>query len=50
MESLVRIDTNGNRAVFNGVDVDVTKEMSDFKRFQTNANDAQVAPPTRPQL
>jgi hypothetical protein len=50
MESLVRIDTNLNRPVFNGVDVDVTKEMSDFKRFQTNANDAQIAPPTRPQL
>ena len=50
MESLVHINTNVNRAVFNGVDVDVTKEMSDFKRFQTNANDAQVAPPTRPQF
>ena len=50
MESLVRINTNVNRPVFNGVDVDVTKEMSDFKRFQTNTNDAQVAPPTRPQL
>jgi hypothetical protein len=50
MESLVRINTNINRPVFNGVDVDVTTEMSDFKRFQTNTNDAQVAPPTRPQL
>jgi hypothetical protein len=48
METLVRINTNGNRPVFNGVDVDVTKEMSDFKRFQTNTQDAQVEAPKKP--
>lgn len=48
VESLVRINTNGNRPGFNGVDVDVTKEMSDFKRFQTTTDDAQVAAPKPP--
>jgi hypothetical protein len=50
VESLVRINTNGDRPVFNGVDVDVKKEMSDFKRFQTTTDDAQVAAPKPPQM
>jgi hypothetical protein len=50
LESLVRINTTAHKPVYNGVDVNVTKEMSDFKRFQTTTDDAQVAAPKPPQL
>jgi hypothetical protein len=49
LESLVHVRTTDAKAVFNGVDVDATKEISDFKRFATNSGDAQVAtPPPQP--
>ncbi|MFL6207815.1 MAG: hypothetical protein ACJ74W_03150 [Pyrinomonadaceae bacterium] len=50
LESLVRINTTRHKPVYNGVDVNVTKEMSDFKRFQTTADDAQVEAPRPPQM
>ncbi len=50
LESLVRINTTGNKPVFNGVDVNTTKEASDFKRFETNAGDAKVETAKPPQL
>jgi hypothetical protein len=50
LESLVRINTTSHKPIYNGVDVNVTKEMSDFKRFQTTTDDAQVAAPKPPQL
>ncbi|MDX6269153.1 MAG: hypothetical protein QOD28_376 [Acidobacteriota bacterium] len=42
LESLVQINTNANKAVFNGVEVNTTKAASDFKRFEANAGDAKV--------
>jgi hypothetical protein len=48
LESLVRINTTAHKSVYNGVDVNVTKEMGDFKRFQTTTDDAQVAAPKPP--
>ncbi|HEY0082819.1 MAG TPA: hypothetical protein VGB61_08520 [Pyrinomonadaceae bacterium] len=44
LESLVRINTAGHRAVFNGLDVNFTKEISDFKRFEASTGDAKVEP------
>lgn len=48
LESLVRINTTSNKAVFNGVDVNSTKEISDFKRFQATTDDAQVEATKKP--
>ncbi|HEX8128798.1 MAG TPA: hypothetical protein VF527_06815 [Pyrinomonadaceae bacterium] len=48
LESLVRINTNGNKNVFNGVEVHTTKEVADFKRFEASAGDAKVEPPKEP--
>jgi hypothetical protein len=48
LESLVRINTTQHKPVYNGVDVNVTKEMSDFKRFQTTTDDATVEAPKKP--
>ncbi|MCA1591999.1 MAG: hypothetical protein LC754_04990 [Acidobacteria bacterium] len=45
LESFLRIKTTGDRAVFNGLGVDVTKEISDFKRFSTKTDDATLDPP-----
>ncbi len=49
LESLVRINTTGNKPVFNGVDVNSTKEAGDFKRFETNTGDAKVETAKPPQ-
>ncbi len=49
LESHVRINTTGNKPVFNGVDVNSTKEASDFKRFETNTGDAKVETAKPPQ-
>jgi hypothetical protein len=51
MASLMRLNTNVNKAVFNGVEVDSTAISTDFKRFDANANDAKidaVKPPNEP--
>jgi len=48
LESLVRIKTTGDKAVFNGIEVDITKQIGDFKRFEANAGDAKVEPPPEP--
>jgi hypothetical protein len=43
----VRINTAGHKAVFNGLDVNFTKEISDFKRFEASTGDAKVEPPQK---
>jgi hypothetical protein len=48
LESLVRIKTTGDKAVFNGVEVNTAKEVGDFKRFEASAGDAKVAPSKEP--
>lgn len=48
LESLVRIKTTGDKAAFNGVEVDTSKEVGDFKRFEASAGDAKVEPPKEP--
>jgi hypothetical protein len=48
LESLVRIKTTADKAVFNGVEVDTSKEVGDFKRFEASAGDAKVEPPPQP--
>jgi hypothetical protein len=42
LESLLQINTTANKAVFNGVEVNTTKEARDFKRFEASAGDAKV--------
>ena len=45
IESYVRIRTAGDRDVFNGVAVDMMKEVSDFKRFSAGSGDATLESP-----
>ncbi|HZG51888.1 MAG TPA: hypothetical protein VEZ40_07125, partial [Pyrinomonadaceae bacterium] len=45
LESLVRIKTTGDKAAFNGVEVNTAKEVGNFKRFEARAGDAKVEPP-----
>lgn len=42
LESLVQIKTTADKTVFNGVEVNNTKEVSNFKRFEASAGDAKV--------
>lgn len=42
LESLVQIRTTADKAVFNGVETDTTKEVGDFKRFAASAGDATI--------
>jgi len=46
LERLVRIKTYGRRQIFNGIELDFTKEVTDFKRFSSLAGDDRVDPPT----
>lgn len=48
LESLVRIKTYADKAVFNGVEVDTVKEAADFKRFSASTGDAAVDAPPNP--
>ena len=49
-ESLVRLNTYGDRDLFNHVARDFTEQMTDFKRFTTKTDDAKVdAPPPPPE-
>lgn len=45
LESLVQIKTTADKAVFNGVEVNTAKEVSDFKRFEASTTDAKVDRP-----
>jgi hypothetical protein len=45
LERLVRIKTYGHKEIFNGIELDFTKEVSDFKRFSSVAGDATVDTP-----
>jgi hypothetical protein len=45
LERLVRIKTYGHKQVFNGIELDFTKEVTDFKRFSSVAGDDRVDAP-----
>jgi len=46
LERLVRINTYGHKQLFNGIELDLTKEVTDFKRFSSIAGDDRVDSPT----
>lgn len=46
LERLVRIKTYGRKQTFNGIEIDFTKEVTDFKRFSSIAGDDRVDAPT----
>jgi hypothetical protein len=46
LERLVRIKTYGRKQFFNGIELDFTKEVTDFKRFSSLAGDDRVDAPT----
>lgn len=45
LERLVRIKTYGRKQIFNGIEIDLTKEVTDFKRFSSLAGDDRVDAP-----
>jgi hypothetical protein len=45
LERLVRIKTYGRKQIFNGIELDFTKEVYDFKRFSSVAGDDRVDAP-----
>jgi hypothetical protein len=45
LESHVRIKTTANRELFNGVNVDYTKDVSDFRRFDTDDGEVKMNTP-----
>ena len=50
LERLVRIKTYGHKDVFNGIELDFTKENSDFRRFSAGAGDEKLeAPKEKPE-
>jgi len=49
LERLVRVKTHGRKQNFNGIELDFTKEVTDFKRFSSLAGDDRVdAPAEKP--
>lgn len=46
LERLVRLKTYGRKQIFNNVELDFTKEVTDFKRFSSLAGDDRVDAPT----
>ena len=46
LERLVRIKTYGRKQIFNNIELDFTKEVTDFKRFSSLAGDDRVDAPT----
>lgn len=46
LERFVRIKTYGHKQLFNGIELDLTKDATDFKRFSSLAGDDRVDPPT----
>jgi hypothetical protein len=47
LERLVRIKTYGHKDVFNGIELDFTKEAADFKRFAADAGDERLDAPKK---
>ena len=45
LERLVRIKTYGRKQIFNGVELDLTKEVANFKRFSSLAGDDTIDAP-----
>ena len=45
LERFVKINTYGHKQLFNGIELDLTKEVTDFKRFSSLAGDDRVDPP-----
>jgi hypothetical protein len=50
LERLVRIKTYGHKQIFNGIELDFTKEVTDFKRFSSVAGDDRVDAPNEKPL
>ena len=48
LERLVRIKTYGQKEIFNGIELDFTKEVTDFKRFTSLAGDDDRVGPPKP--
>ncbi|HEY0079827.1 MAG TPA: hypothetical protein VGB73_14540 [Pyrinomonadaceae bacterium] len=48
LESFVRIRTTENREVFNRVRLDYTKQVGDFRRFDTTTGEARIEKPIKP--
>lgn len=48
IQNLLRIRTAGHKEVFNGMNLDVSKEASDFKRFSAEAEEKLNAPKEKP--
>ncbi|HEX8719421.1 MAG TPA: hypothetical protein VF736_02155 [Pyrinomonadaceae bacterium] len=47
LERLVRINTYNHREVFNGIGLDFTKEVTDFRRFSSAAGDERLDAPKK---
>lgn len=47
LERLVRIKTYGHKDIFNGIELDFTKEAADFQRFSTRTGDEKLNPPKK---
>ncbi|HEX8500340.1 MAG TPA: hypothetical protein VF659_07095 [Pyrinomonadaceae bacterium] len=47
LERLVRIKTYGRKDIFNGIELDLTKEAADFKRFTAGAGDDRLDAPKK---
>ena len=45
LERLVRIKTYGHKDIFNGIELDFTKDVADFKRFSSLAGDDTLTAP-----
>lgn len=44
LEHLFRIKTYGHKDIFNGIELDLTKEAADFQRFSTKSGEDQTQP------
>ena len=47
LERLVRLKTYGHKDIFNGIELDLTKEATDFRRFNADAGDDKLDAPKK---
>jgi hypothetical protein len=47
LEHLFRLKTYGYKEIFNGIELDLTKEATDFQRFTAGAGDDKLDPPKK---
>ncbi|MDT7690466.1 MAG: hypothetical protein QOE46_3225 [Acidobacteriota bacterium] len=45
LERLVRVESYGHKDIFNGIELDLTKEATGFQRFTTGAGEEKLDPP-----